>query len=159
MKLKVISLLGMLVLTATMMFAHGDKKHVMGTLEKINADSVVVKQADGKSVEVKLVANTMYVTRDGKAAKVSDLAVGDRVVIHATPSGETLSADEIKFSVPAAAGAAKSLAQARFCVGRDCSRLFNNFSILEKDQAAAQCGRFFFVVRYVEDRNLMLGTP
>jgi hypothetical protein len=107
MKLKLISLLGMFALTATLMFAHGDKKHVMGTLEKINADSVVVKQADGKSVEVKLVANTMYVTRDGKAAKVSDLAVGDRVVIHATPKGETLSADEIKFSVPAPAGAAK----------------------------------------------------
>jgi hypothetical protein len=107
MKLKLISLLGMLALTATMMFAHGDKKHVMGTLEKINADSVVVKLADGKSVEVKLVANTMYVTRDGKAAKVSDLAVGDRVVIHATPNGETLSADEIKFSVPAASGTAK----------------------------------------------------
>jgi len=107
MRLKVISLLGMFALTATIMFAHGDKKHVMGTLEKINADSVVVKQADGKEVEVKLVANTMYVTRDGKAAKVSDLAVGDRVVIHATPSGETLSADEIKVSVPAAAGTAK----------------------------------------------------
>ena len=107
MKLRVISLLGMLALAATVMFAHGDKKHVMGTLEKINADSVVVKQADGKEVEVKLVANTMYVTRDGKAAKASDLAVGDRVVIHATPSGETLSADEVKFSVPAAAGAAK----------------------------------------------------
>jgi hypothetical protein len=107
MKLKLISLLGMLALTATIMFAHGDKKHVMGTLEKINVDSVVVKLADGKSVEVKLVANTMYVTRDGKAAKVSDLAVGDRVVIHATPNGETLSADEIKFSVPAASGAAK----------------------------------------------------
>jgi Domain of unknown function (DUF5666) len=107
MRLKIISLIGMLALTATVMFAHGDKKHVMGTLEKINADSVVVKQADGKSVEVKLVANTMYVTRDGKAAKVSDLAVGDRVVIHATPSGETLSADEVRFSVPSVAGAAK----------------------------------------------------
>ncbi len=107
MRRKVISLLGMLALMGTVMFAHGDKKHVMGTLEKINADSVVVKQADGKEVEVKLVANTMFVTRDGKAAKVSDLAVGDRVVIHATPSGETLSADEIRFSVPAATGAAK----------------------------------------------------
>src|ERR1700722_20575265 len=107
MKLKVISLLGVLVLTAAVMFAHGDKKHVMGTLEKINADSVVVKQADGKEVEVKLVANTMYVTRDGKAAKVSDLAVGDRVVIHDTPNGETLSDDEIKFSVPGVSGSAK----------------------------------------------------
>src|ERR1700755_1390763 len=107
MKFKVISLLGIIALMATVMFAHGDKKHVMGVLEKINADSVVVKQADGKSVEVKLVANTMYVTRDGKAAKVSDLAVGDKVVIHATPTGETLSAEEVRFSVPAAAGAAK----------------------------------------------------
>lgn len=104
---RLISLIGMLALMATVTFAHGDKKHVMGTIEKINADSVVVKQADGKSVEVKLVANTMYVTRDGKAAKVSDLAVGDRVVIHATPSGETLSADEVKFSAPVAAGTAK----------------------------------------------------
>jgi len=107
MRLKVISLIGMLALTAGVMFAHGDKKHVMGTLEKITADSVVVRQADGKSVEVKLVDKTMYVTREGKAAKVSDLAVGDRVVIHATPTGETLSADEVKFSVPATAGAAK----------------------------------------------------
>lgn len=107
MKTRILSFIGIIALMATIAFAHGDKKHVMGTLEKINADSVVVKQADGKSVEVKLVANTMYVTRDGKAAKVSDLAVGDRVVIHATPTGETLSADEVKFSLPAAAGAAK----------------------------------------------------
>jgi hypothetical protein len=107
MRLKTFSLIGMLALTAAMLFAHGDKKHVMGVLEKINADSVVVKQADGKSVEVKLVDKTMYVTRDGKAAKVSDLAVGDRVVIHATPTGEKLSADEVRFSVPGAAGAAK----------------------------------------------------
>jgi hypothetical protein len=107
MTLKVISLLGIFALMATVMLAHGDKKHVMGTLEKINSDSVVVKQADGKSIEVKLVEKTMYVTREGKAAKASDLAVGDRVVIHATPNGETLSADEVKFSVPAASGAAK----------------------------------------------------
>jgi hypothetical protein len=97
------SLLAVIALLASVAFAHGDKKHVMGTLEKVNADSVIVKQADGKSVEVKLVAGTMYVTRDGKAAKPSDLAVGDRVVIHATPTGDTLSADEVKFSVPGAA--------------------------------------------------------
>jgi hypothetical protein len=87
-------------------WAHGDKKHVIGTLEKINADSVVVKTAAGKSVEVKLIASTTYVSHTGnedKAAKVSDLAVGDRVVIHATPKGEALEANEVKFSVPVAA--------------------------------------------------------
>jgi hypothetical protein len=102
MQSKFISALAICALISTMAFAHGDKKHVMGTIEKINPDSVVVKQTDGKSVEVKLVSATMYVSRDGKAAKLSDLAVGDRVVIHATPAGDTLSADEIKFSVPGA---------------------------------------------------------
>jgi hypothetical protein len=108
MKLKVISLIGMLALTAAVMFAHGDKKHVMGTLEKINADSVVVKTADGKSVEVKVATATMYVSRNGKASKLSDLAVGQRVVIHATPEGDTLTADEIKFSPPGAAAGASA---------------------------------------------------
>jgi hypothetical protein len=88
--------------------AHGDKKHVIGTLEKINADSVVVKTAAGKSVEVKLVATTIYVSHAGnedKPAKLSDLAVGDRVVIHATPKGETLEANEVKFSAPTSSAA------------------------------------------------------
>jgi hypothetical protein len=90
-----------LFFAAGAVLAHGDKKHVLGTLEKINAGSVVVKTADGKSVEVKLVAATVYVTKVGaqdKAAQLSDLAVGQRVVIHATPKGETLEANEVKFS-------------------------------------------------------------
>ena len=108
MKHRMISLLALVILMASVALAHGDKKHVMGTLEKINADSVVVKQADGKSVEVKLVSGTMYVTSDGKAAKLSDLALGDRVVIHATPKPDsTLSADEIKFSATGSTSAAK----------------------------------------------------
>ncbi len=107
-KFRVLSLLAMVALTATIVAAHGDKKHVVGTLEKVNADSVVVKTADGKSVEVKLVAATMYVSRDGKTSKQSDLAVGARVVIHATPTGDTLSADEVKFSPPGSAAPASS---------------------------------------------------
>lgn len=111
MRAKVFTLLAAALLMATAVLAHGDKKHVIGTLEKINTDSVVVKTADGKSVEVKLVASTMYVSRVGnedKSAQLSDLAVGDRVVIHATPNGETLEANEVKFSTKVAAGAAKS---------------------------------------------------
>jgi len=89
--------------------AHGDKKHIVGTLEKINADSVVVKTAAGQSVEVKLVASTTYVSHVGnedKSAKVSDLAVGNRVVIHATPKGEALEATEVKFAAPSSSAAA-----------------------------------------------------
>lgn len=109
MKTKLCGLLAIVVLTASVALAHGDKKHVVGTLEKINADSVVVKTAAGKSVEVKLVASTIYVSHaanEDKPAKLADLAVGDRVVIHATPKGETLEANEVKFSAPSAAAVA-----------------------------------------------------
>jgi hypothetical protein len=110
-KTKLYGLLAIVALVASVALAHGDKKHVIGTLEKINADSVVVKTAAGKSVEVKLVATTMYVSHAGnedKPAKLADLAVGDRVVIHATPRGETLEANEVKFSASVAAAAVKS---------------------------------------------------
>jgi hypothetical protein len=100
-------------------FAHGNKVHVRGTIEKINADSVQVKTPDGKSVEVKLVASTVYLLHGNekqampadsadKPAKASDLAIGDLVVIHATPKGGTLEADEIKFSVPSGNNAPSS---------------------------------------------------
>jgi hypothetical protein len=111
-KTKMYALLAMVALVASAALAHGDKKHVIGTVEKVNADSVVVKTAAGKSVEVKLVASTMYVSRVGnedKSAKLADLAVGDRVVIHATPRGETLEANEVRFSAPSSpAATAKS---------------------------------------------------
>jgi hypothetical protein len=102
-KSRLCALLAISALVASVALAHGDKTHVMGTLEKINADSVVVKTTAGKSVEVKLVASTVYVWHDVKEngdtpAKVSDMAVGDRVIIHATPKGERLEANEVKFS-------------------------------------------------------------
>jgi len=94
--------------------AHGNKVHIKGKIGKIDADSLQVKTADGKTVEVKLVASTVYVlhtpprpgdppdANENKPAKLADLAVGDAVVIHATPKGETLEADEVKFSSPGA---------------------------------------------------------
>jgi hypothetical protein len=107
MKLPSIILL-LAVLTALPAFAHGDKKHIIGTIEKISADSVAVKTADGKSVQVKLAATTVYVTKEGKPGKFTDVAVGQRVVIHATPKGTELIADEVKFAVAPAATASTS---------------------------------------------------
>ena len=101
MKSRALLTIALITFATSFAFAHGDKKHVTGTLEKINADSVVVKTTDGKSVEVKLTPSTTYVSRVGtedKPAAVSDLAVGNRVVIHTTPKGDTLEANEIRFS-------------------------------------------------------------
>jgi hypothetical protein len=107
-KIRSLALLLSVALLAGVALAHGDKKHVIGTVEKTSADSVTVKTADGTSVEVKLVATTTYILRSGnvdKPAKVSDLVVGDRVVIHATPKGDALEAAEVRFSAPTAAAA------------------------------------------------------
>src|SRR5258707_13115061 len=75
------------VLLALPTFAHGDKKHVIGTIEKISPESVIVKTQDGKPVEVKLAATTVYVTNDGKPAKFADVAVCPRVGVVCTPTG------------------------------------------------------------------------
>jgi ferredoxin-fold anticodon binding domain-containing protein len=118
MKARASKLAILFALVACAAFAHGNKVHVLGTLEKINPDSVLVKTKEGKSVEVRLVASTVYVLHvasssgsaadmnEDKPAKISDLAVGDVVVIHATPKDNTLEADEVRFSVPVAVKAA-----------------------------------------------------
>ena len=99
----------MFMVLAIAALAHGDKKHVTGTIDKISADSVVVKTSEGALVEVKLVASTVYTLHAGQndqPAKFADLAVGARAVIHATPKGDRLEAAEIKFSMSGAAASA-----------------------------------------------------
>lgn len=94
-----------LALVTASAFAHGNKVHVRGTIEKLSADSVLMKTPDGKSVEVKLLPATVYVLRangEDKPAKFADLAAGDFVVIHATHKDSSLEADEVRFSAPAA---------------------------------------------------------
>lgn len=106
-RLSILALLLALVIGTT--FAHGTKVHVFGTVEKMEANSVLVKTKDGKSVEVRLAASTVYFVRSDKVdkpAKLSDLAVGDLVVIHATSKDNTLEADEVKFTVPSTPKAA-----------------------------------------------------
>ena len=87
------------LLVAFASFAHGDKVHVMGTLDKVSNEAVIVKTKDGRSVEVKLASSTVYMTAEGKSAALGDLKPGMLVVIHATPKAKDLIADEVKFSV------------------------------------------------------------
>ena len=110
MKLKWITIALALAFAAGAALAHGNKVHIRGKIEKVGADSLQVKSAAGKSVEVKLVASTVYIqhvapkpgaaadTNDNRPAKLADLAVGDAVVIHATPKDGALEADEVRFS-------------------------------------------------------------
>jgi hypothetical protein len=109
MKRRFCALLATLALFTVLAAAHGDKKHVIGTIQKIDNGSVTIKTRDGKSVEVKLVPSTSFVRRvdtADKPAALSDLAVGENVVVHATPKGDDLEANEVRFSTGAPARSA-----------------------------------------------------
>jgi hypothetical protein len=60
-----------------------DRYRIVGTVTKLTADEITVKQVkDNALVEMDLDQNTK-VTRDGKAAKMSEVKVGGSVVIEA----------------------------------------------------------------------------
>jgi len=107
MKLRWIALLIAFALAAPA-FAHGDKKHVIGTVDKLSTEAITVKTKEGKLVDVKLAPTTAYVTSDDKPAKFADLAVGQRVVIHADSKGSDLIAATVKFAGGAATPTAAS---------------------------------------------------
>ena len=90
-----------LSLTASTVFAHGDMKHVLGTVSEIAADHVVVETKDGGKESIAVDGSTQYFRGDAPV-KPGELKVGDRVVVHATPSNPP-TAKTIHFSSPAAA--------------------------------------------------------
>lgn len=110
--LVVASFVAVLLVTGAAAMEHGGKKHVIGTVEKVGPDSVTVKTEQG-SVTVKLVSSTVYLSvgadKVSKPAKLNDLQVGDRVVIHAnTKPDESLEAEEVRFSATPATASKSS---------------------------------------------------
>jgi hypothetical protein len=89
-----------LAITPAIAFAHGGLEHVRGTVAKISDQSVTVTTTAGKTVEVLLDAKTTFAKAD-KPIQKSDLKVGDRVVIHAAESGNTLTAHTVEVGVSA----------------------------------------------------------
>jgi hypothetical protein len=80
---------------ATMVWAHGDEQHVMGTVTKIDARSISVKTTDGAVKTVMVTPETKFV-KNGSMTTLGNLKVGDRVVIHAKAIGDMLHATEVK---------------------------------------------------------------
>lgn len=90
-------LLVVLVLGAgSLALSHPGKKHILGTVAKINPDSLVIAAKNGKTIEVQIGPATVFL-KDGQPAKREELALGDRVVVHATVKGVALLADEVRF--------------------------------------------------------------
>ena len=61
-------------------FAHGNNVHVRGVVTQISARSITVQQAKKTSITLTLNPKTTFL-RSGQPAAMSDVKVGDRVVI------------------------------------------------------------------------------
>jgi len=101
---RILTILACLAL-ASVAFAHGNEQHVMGTVTKISNSTITVETTANKTVEVAVTSETKF-TKSGQPATLHDLAVGDRVVIHAVKSDTGLSAHTVIFgsTSPAATG-------------------------------------------------------
>jgi ribosomal protein S1 len=72
-----------MLFAATLVLAHGNYQHVMGTVTKISENSITVQTTTNDTVEVAISPETKFSKADAATA-LQELRVGDRVVIHAT---------------------------------------------------------------------------
>jgi type 1 fimbria pilin len=99
MKRIVISMLALMLTTTAVATAHDGKKHLLGTVIKIESNQISIETKDSLSLEVSITPSTVF-TKDGKPAKLKDIALGDRVVIHATAKGTGYEANEVQIAKP-----------------------------------------------------------
>jgi hypothetical protein len=87
-----------LISLAPAVFAHGEMRHVLGTVREVGTDRVVVETKDGGTESILTNADTRYFRGD-VAAKPGELQAGDRIVVHATKT-DPPTAKTIRFSTP-----------------------------------------------------------
>lgn len=74
------ALIASLAIFGTVVLAHGANEHVRGVVTMISEQSVTLQVADKTTKTLALSAKTTF-RRAGKVAHLTDLKVGDRVVI------------------------------------------------------------------------------
>ena len=97
------AILLMIVFLAALAFAHGNEEHVMGTVTNITNASITVHTTKNETKEIAITDKTTF-EKSGAPAKVDDLKVGDRVVIHADKDGNKLVAHTVRFGATKTAG-------------------------------------------------------
>ncbi|HEY6969499.1 MAG TPA: DUF5666 domain-containing protein [Candidatus Angelobacter sp.] len=86
----------MIVFVASLAVAHGNEEHVMGTVTSISSHAIMVQTTSNQTKEVAITDKTTF-EKSGAPAKLDDLKVGDRVVIHAGKEGNKLVAHTVRF--------------------------------------------------------------
>src|SRR5436309_15553996 len=93
---RIVAVVTLLFAFSLMALAHGNEKHVMGTVTSISDNSITVETTAKKSITVDVSDKTKF-EKSGSPATLKDLKVGDKVVVHADVSGDKLVANEVHF--------------------------------------------------------------
>lgn len=102
MKRTLLVVVAAMAMTGAVTIAHGNAVHVRGTVTQINGRSVTVQPvAKGAKPVTFTVADHTEIDKGTKGASLTDLNVGDRVVVE-IPKGKT-EAESIRIGAPAAA--------------------------------------------------------
>jgi hypothetical protein len=72
-----LAVLACIMLFANLAFAHGNEKHVIGTVTKVSQGSVTVETTANTTVEVTIISDTKF-TKGDSSATPKDLLVGVR---------------------------------------------------------------------------------
>jgi hypothetical protein len=89
----------LLFLVAASAFAHAGEVHTyMGTVTTLHGGEFMMKTKEGKEITVETTKSTKFLHADNHPAKLSELAVGSRVVVRMSKDGKT--AASVKMSAP-----------------------------------------------------------
>lgn len=93
------------LLMTTLATAHAGMEHIVGTVSAVSDHSITVKTTAGESKEAGVDSSTKIVRGDATVA-LSDVMVGDRIVVHAQKHDGKLQAAEVELgkAKPAAKG-------------------------------------------------------
>ena len=90
------------LLAASPSAAHEQGGRAMGVVESVTADRIVIKATDGHSVAFTLTPRTRFFQGE-QPARLEDVRVGQRAVVHGRRDGERVLAERVKL------GATKAL--------------------------------------------------
>ena len=152
MKARPLVLLLCLALAAASVMAHGGEEHVLGIVTQLTDKSITVKTKAKEPVTVSVAATTKFI-RGKVAAKIADLKVGDRVVIHAVGgANEKLVATTVDFASTVQSGPAAQQSKAQTLTGTlsdvacGATHTMQNMSAADCTRMCAKQGGYALVV-------------
>jgi hypothetical protein len=75
--------------------AHEQGDRAMGIVASLDADRIVIKAADGHTVEFAVTPETIFV-RGERPTRREDVRIGERAVVHGKRRGDSLGAVRVK---------------------------------------------------------------